>query len=438
MPKPVNETLLSRGVHDVIVRENLEAALKSGKILRVKFGIDPTAPQLHLGHLVVLKKLKQFQDAGHKIILIIGDFTAMIGDPSGRSETRKSLSKEEVKNNLKKYKAEAGKILDLKKADVFYNSKWHGAKNSIGTIFRLASFTTVQQLLEEDMFKRRFYGEWLCPTCRKPNRLDPNISDLNQNQRCLNCGWDGSLLKNIPSLGDGAGKKPIYFHEFLYPLLQGYDSVMVKADVEIGGTDQTFNLLMGRRVQKEYGQPEQNILTTPLLSGTDGVRKMSKSYGNFIALSDSPKDMFGKLMSVPDALIEQYVELLTDIDLVQIRGEINAEPYKAKKEMAKAVVSLCWDKNRADIALKEFEHVYSNRNTPQNMPIVQVLPGQLSLLDLVIKAGIQSKSEARRLIEQGAIEIDGQKKMDPKEAIHPRKPMVLKVGKTKFYRIVAN
>ena len=268
------EKILGRGVEEVIAKGHLEAALRSGKKLRVKFGIDPTAPDLHLGHAVPLRKLRQFQDLGHKAVLIIGDFTAMIGDPSGRVGARPPLTKERVKENMKRYLRQAGKIINVKNAEIHYNSKWLGKKQ---TIIELSRAATVQQVLHREDFKKR-------------------IAE----------GGDVTLL------------------EVLYPLLQGYDSVMVKADAEIGGTDQKFNLLMGRQIQRYFGMAEQDILMVPLLEGTDGVRKMSKSYDNYIGLDAVPSEMFGKIMSIPDQLIDKYYVFLTD------KERKIANPYPAK------------------------------------------------------------------------------------------------------------
>lgn len=376
------EKFLTRGVEEVIVKEHLEKALR-GKKLRVKFGIDPTAPDLHLGHLVPLRKLRQFQDLGHKVVLIIGDFTAMIGDPSGREGARAPLFENDVKQNMKKYLAQAAKVVDVKKAEVHYNSWWH-KKNGLEGLLRIAAGVTLPQVIEREDFKKRL-----------------------QEDRSL------TVL------------------EALYPLLQGYDSVAVKSDIEIGGTDQKFNLLMGRKVQRFLGMPEQDVMTLPLLEGTDGVRKMSKSYGNYIALNEKPDVMFGKVMSVPDNLLKKYYELLTDLEFPKEKP-----PYEAKMLLAKELVALCHGKQAAEKAAEEFIKVFSKGAAPQQMPELRV-SGKISVLDLLLTAGIASKSEARRLIGQGAVEIDGKRKLDGREMIYVKKPLVLRIGKTKFFKVVS-
>ena len=280
-PEKIKE-VLTRGVSEVIVRDDLEKKLLSGKQLRVKFGIDPTAPDLHLGHTVVLRKLRQFQDLGHKVIFLIGDFTATIGDPSGRTFQRQQLPENEIKKNMKDYIRQAGKILDIKKAEIRYNGEWYKKKGAL-FLMELSSKISYARVMERDDFQKRI----------KEN------SDIN-------------ML------------------ELLYPILQGYDSVELHCDVELGGQDQKFNLLMGRKIQKRYDLPEQDVLTVPLLEGTDGIKKMSKSTGNYIALNDSPSDMYGKIMAIPDILILKYIELLTDIDIEEIKKMQNPRDQKAR------------------------------------------------------------------------------------------------------------
>ncbi len=381
MKKPSLETLLTRGVQDIIIREHLEKRLHSEKTLRVKLGIDPTAPDIHLGHTIALRKMRQFQELGHQAVLIIGDFTAQIGDPSGRSETRKSLTEKEIDLNLKGYLKQAGKVIDIKKTEIRYNSEWH-KKKGLSALLELARSATVQQVLKRDDFEKR-----------------------------LNEGNDISLL------------------ETLYPLLQGYDSVVVKADVELGGTDQTFNLLMGRRVQRYFGLPEQDIITFPLLEGTDGVRKMSKSYGNYIGVSETPNDMFGKVMTIPDSLIPKYFLTLTDNDI-----PIQGDPYQAKLLLAETIVSLYHSPRKARDAKQEFIRVFSNKQIPEDLPVLKTKP-QLSLLELLTRSGVSSKSEARRLLKQGAIKINDVLKTDPDEVVSLKHGDVLKVGKRRFFKI---
>ncbi|MEK9186366.1 MAG: tyrosine--tRNA ligase [Patescibacteria group bacterium] len=378
-----NKKLLERGVEEVIVKEHLEGVLKNGKKLRVKFGIDPTAPDLHLGHTVPLRKLRQFQDAGHTAILIIGDFTAMIGDPSGRSDVRKPLTIKEVKQNMKKYLKQAGRVINLRKAEIHYNSKWYAQNPNL--ILELEGKESIQRLLERDDFQKRLKAQ-----------------------------------------------KEISLLETVYPLLQGYDSVMVKADVEIGGTDQKFNLLMGRRLQRAYGLPEQDILTTSLLEGTDGVKKMSKSVGNYIGLDAEPADMFGKIMSVPDNLIDKYYTLLTDED-----RKIN-DPKEAKLKLARIIVSQYHGEKAGNEAQENFINVFSKHGAPSEMPRHKLRANSYKLIDLLLEVdAAPSRSEARRLIEQGGVQINEEKKTNPEEMITITKEAVLKVGKRKFLRLLA-
>ena len=376
------KTILERGVEEVIVKTHLETALKSDRKLRVKFGIDPTSPDLHLGHAVVLRKLRQFQDAGHKIILIIGDFTAQIGDPSGRSETRKPLSEKEIKENLKNYLAQAGKIIDIKKAEIRHNSEWF-KKNGLAVILELVKSASIQQTLEREDFQKR----------------------LKENKEI-------SLL------------------ETLYPLLQGYDSVEIKSDLELGGTDQKFNLLMGRRVQRHFNMAEQDILTVLLLEGTDGARKMSKSYGNYIGLTEKPNEMFGKIMSVPDKLIEKYFALLTDIDQPK-----HLEAREAKLLLAETIVKNLHNETAAKKAKEEFIRIFSKKELPENLEALKIPNYKLLITELLITAGIESKSEARRLIEQNAVEINGAVKNNPQEILTLHKGDTLKIGKKRFLKI---
>lgn len=374
------EKILGRGVEEVIAKGHLEAALRSGKKLRVKFGIDPTAPDLHLGHAVPLRKLRQFQDLGHKAVLIIGDFTAMIGDPSGRVGTRPPLTKKQVKENMKRYLRQAGKIINVKNAEIHYNSKWLGKKQ---TIIKLSRAATVQQVLHREDFKKR-------------------IAE----------GGDVTLL------------------EVLYPLLQGYDSVMVKADAEIGGTDQKFNLLMGRQIQRYFGMAEQDILMVPLLEGTDGVRKMSKSYDNYIGLDAAPSEMFGKIMSIPDQLIDKYYVFLTD------KERKIANPYPAKIELAETLVGMYHGTRAATEANREFVRVFSKHGAPSETPTFKLPAAPLNVLDLLVRLRLAaSKSQAKQLVEQGAVEISGQACGDFRAKITPKSGMLIKVGKRRFAKI---
>ncbi|MDO8486688.1 MAG: tyrosine--tRNA ligase [Candidatus Curtissbacteria bacterium] len=384
--------MLERGVEEVIDKEHLEARLRSGDVLRVKLGIDPTAPDLHLGHTVVLRKLKQFQEAGHKAILIIGDHTAMIGDPSGRNELRPQLTKEQVKRNMKNYLEEAGKVIDIKKAEVRRNSEWYDKKD-IAFLLELTSKFTVARVLERDDFQKRIKED-----------------------------------------------RDIAMPEILYPLLQGYDSVEVKADVELGGTDQKFNLLMGRKVQKRYGLREQDVIMTPLLEGLDGVRKMSKSLGNYIGLSEEPANMFGKVMSIPDDLMIKYFLLLTDVPKERVerlrqdrlRPSLATKPPKEWKEaLAVELVKMYHGEKTAEKVRENFERVFSQGKLPEKMPEIKSAG---TILQTTVIAGIvNSASEAKRLIEQSAMEINGQtvNRWDQKD-----KPGdTLKIGSHKFFKL---
>lgn len=375
--------MLKRGTEEVIVEEHLANRLEKGDKLRVKFGIDPTAPDLHLGHTVPLRKLRQFQDAGHKAVLIIGDFTAMIGDPTGRSEERKPLTAKEAKQNLKKYLKQAGKVINLGKTEVHYNSKW--LKKNTEKIFEVARAGTINQVIQRAEFKKR-----------------------------IDEGGSVTLL------------------ESLYPLLQGYDSVEVKADVEIGGTDQKFNLLMGRHLQRHFGMSEQDVITLPLLEGTDGVKKMSKSAGNYIALDAEPDDMFGKIMRIPDNLIDKYYALLTN-ENPPAGGK---DPREAKLELAEIIVSMYHGVGAGEKAKENFIKVFSEHAKPTKVPSLKLKVESLSLIDLLIGAQMaSSKSEARRLIEQGAVRISDQKKTDPNEIIKIEGEVLLQVGPRKFLRL---
>ncbi|MBI3597087.1 MAG: tyrosine--tRNA ligase [Nitrospirae bacterium] len=379
--------LLLRGVVEVIQEKEMMDKLNLKRPLRVKAGFDPTAPDLHLGHTVLLHKLKQFQDLGHEVIFLIGDFTGMIGDPSGVTEARKPLTEEDVRENAKTYERQVFKILDRSRTRVRFNSEWLGRMSSI-EFARLGSKMTVARMLERDDFTKRF-----------------------QEQK------DISIL------------------EFYYPLLQGYDSVELRADVELGGTDQKFNLLMGRMLQRRFGQEEQVVMTLPLLEGTDGVRKMSKSYGNYIALEDPPSEMFGKIMSISDVLMLRYYELLTDHDINAIQA---MHPMEAKLKLAEELVARYHSKDAAQHARRDFDQIHSKREFPKfvEMTTIKSEDGMVSIVDLLISPPFllaTSKSEARRLIQQKAVEVDGHLVNDVShkvgEGIHE-----VKAGKRRFGR----
>ncbi|MCH7492113.1 tyrosine--tRNA ligase [Patescibacteria group bacterium] len=389
------EELIDRGTEQIIVKSSLAKKLSSGKPLRVKLGVDPTAPRLHLGHTVVLRKLRQFQELGHQVIFLIGDFTARIGDPSDRLAARKPLTDKEIQENIKTYKQQVGKVLDLTKVEIRNNSEWH-SNMDFAELFQLTSYFTVNQMLERDMYKER--------------------------------------MKK---------KKPLWIHEFLYPILQGYDSVALQADVELGGTDQTFNLLAARDIQPHYHQPPQDILTVPLIEGTDGKDKMSKSVGNTIDLQDTPKDMYGKTMSIPDKLIIKYFTLLTDVPLSSIKeyekamsGGANPKDYKAK--LAQELVKMYHGNSQAITAAKEFNSLFKENKIPSDIPEYKIQKEEtVTLLDIVANTKLAtSRGEARRLIEQGAVQVDGQQIKGWKSKIQVKNGLVIKVGKRKFIKLV--
>ncbi|WP_447976625.1 tyrosine--tRNA ligase [Candidatus Nitrospira bockiana] len=389
--------LILRGAVEIIQPSELEAkltrALKEGRPLRVKAGFDPTAPDLHLGHTVLIHKLKHFQDLGHQVIFLIGDFTGMIGDPTGVSETRVALTKEKVAENAKTYERQIFKILDPAKTTVEFNSRWMGAMRA-EELIQVAAHYNVARMLEREDFHTRYHEQ-----------------------------------------------KPISIHEFLYPLIQGYDSVALKADVELGGTDQKFNLLVGRDLQRDFGQEPQVVVTMPLLEGTDGVRKMSKSLGNYIALEDKPEDMFGKLMSISDALMLRYYEFLTTQDLKQVKA---MHPMEAKQALAQQIVARYHGDQAATRARDAFQHTFRQREFPAEPDArVSLTPTDvadphapaIALVDLIARTKlVTSKSEGRRLIVQGGVEVDEQKQTDPNSLLplHPGRQYRLRIGRRKF------
>ncbi len=377
---------------DLLPEEELIEKLKRGKPLRIKYGADPSRPDLHLGHYVCLKKLKDLQDLGHHIIFIVGDFTAMIGDPSGRSKTRPRLSKEEVEQNSKTYFDQVFKVLDREKTEIRYNSEWLG-KLTPYEVIELSATYTVSRMLERDDFKERFKN-------------------------------------NIP----------ISVHELLYPLFQAYDSVAIKADIEVGGTDQKFNFTVGREVQKAYGLEPQVILTVPILEGTDGKLKMSKSYDNYIGLTEPPFEMFGKVMSVPDELVLKYYRLVLyypDDMMKEVEKRMAENPRDCKAYLAQEIVELFWGKEDARRAREEFDKVFKFKEIPDEIPEFGVPLEGMPLIEVLTRAGIvPSKSEVRRLVSQKAIKIGDRVVNSEHELIKPDGDVVIKVGKRKFLRVV--
>ena len=391
--------ILKRGAVDVIneqdLRRKLSQAKTEGRSLRVKLGMDPTAPDLHLGHTVVIQKLKQFQELGHTAIFLIGDFTGLIGDPTGRIETRPTLTKEELMANAETYKDQVFKILDPEKTEVRFNSEWMEAMNAADMI-RLCAQYTVARMLERDDFRKRLH-----------NNL------------------------------------PISVHEFLYPLVQAYDSVALRADVELGGHDQIFNLLVGRDIQKAYGQESQIVLTVPLLEGTDGVNKMSKTYGNYVGIDEAPDAMFGKLMSISDELMLKYYELLSDISLDELNAlkngirTGNVHPKDAKVGFAKEIITRFHGEGEARAAEDRFERIFKNREIPEDIEVVKVKRQEAGtwLPKLLAHTGmVSSTSEAKRMIAQGAVSINSAKIST--EDVPPENELVIKVGKRTFKKVL--
>jgi len=379
--------IIKRGVLEIIsedeLRKKLAQSIKTKRPLKIKAGFDPTAPDLHLGHTVLLRKLRSFQDLGHEVYFLIGDFTGQIGDPSGRSEIRKQLTRLEVAKNAQTYKKQVAKILDMRKLKIVFNSKWFGRMTGV-EIFKLTTHASVSQMLARDDFKKRYTeGE--------------NISIL----------------------------------EFMYPLMQGYDSVMLKADIELGGTDQIFNLLVGREFQKDYNQPQQVVMTMPLLEGTDGVQKMSKSYGNYIGINEPAKEMFGKIMSISDELMLKYYELLTDEDLNKIK---QLHPKEAKVNLAKIIISQYHSAQAAEKEAEEFTRVFSQKEIPQEIPKFKT-DGKKNILTILTESKlVASGNEARRLIKQGAVSFNNVR--IEKDDFIPLEPGTLKAGSRRFLKII--
>jgi len=396
---PINEQMdvIKRGVFEIIPEEDLvkklEHSIKTKKPLNIKLGCDPSRPDLHLGHSVVLRKLRQFQDLGHQAILIIGDFTGMIGDPSGKSKTRPSLTLEETRQNGQSYFEQATKILSSQRVTMQYNSEWLD-KMSFADVIRLASKYTVARMLERDDFTIRYK----------------------------------------------AGE-PISVHEFLYPLAQAMDSVAIHADVELGGTDQKFNLLVGRDIQREFGQEPQVTLMMPILAGTDGVEKMSKSLDNYIGFNDSPKDIYGKTLSIPDKLIYQYFELATDVskkELLEIKKSLDnpkINPRDMKRTLARTFVQMYHSQEAATSAEEEFDRIFVEKSIPNDIDEFTI-SAPMTITALMAEAKLTtSKGEARRLVDQGSVSIDGERISDPNALVPEKSEFVLKVGKRRFLKV---
>jgi tyrosyl-tRNA synthetase len=395
--------VIRRGVVEIVPEEELEAkvieSVRTGRPLRVKLGLDPSAPDIHIGHTVVLHKLRQFQELGHEVQLIIGDFTGRIGDPTGKSETRKQLSEEDVKRNAETYQKQIFKILDPDRTTIHYNSTWL-APLTFADVVGLAAKITVARMLERDDFTKRYQSG-----------------------------------------------QPISIHEFFYPLMQGYDSVALESDIELGGTDQKFNLLMGRMLQREYGKAQQVAIMLPLLEGLDGVNKMSKSLGNYIGIDEEPNEIYGKAMSVPDELMVKYFELATDVSLEELEAlrqglkDGSVHPRDAKMRLARTFVRMYHGEEAAEAAERHFVTVFQQRELPDDietvdLPLVELEDGAIRIVKLLTALGLQqSGSEARRSVQQGAVRVNERRIGNPNEPIRPRDGDIVQVGKRKFAKI---
>ncbi|MFO7445466.1 MAG: tyrosine--tRNA ligase [Ignavibacteriaceae bacterium] len=398
---PINEQMdiIRRGTSEIIPEEELvqklQKSLKEGKPLKIKLGCDPSRPDLHIGHSVVLRKLANFQQLGHQAILIIGDFTGMIGDPSGRNKTRPALSLNETREHGQSYFEQASKILDKEKTKIVYNSEWL-SKMSFEDVIKLSSKYTVARMLERDDFTKRYKSG-----------------------------------------------EPISIHEFLYPLAQAMDSVAIESDVELGGTDQKFNLLVGRDLQRESGIEPQVIITMPLLVGTDGVEKMSKSYNNYIGISDTPQDIFGKTLSIPDKVIYTYYELATDIPNSELKNvkekldDTSVNPRDLKRALARTLVKMYYDETAAVNAQEEFDKLFIKKEVPDDIPVKEINNSQINILDFLLEIKfVASKGEVRDLIKGGGIKINGEKLTEFIIAFNPGEEKIVQVGKRKFIKII--
>jgi tyrosyl-tRNA synthetase len=404
--KSVQEQMevIRRGAVEILVESELEEKLResvrTGVPLKIKAGFDPTAPDLHVGHTVLIQKLKQFQDLGHEIYFLIGDFTGMIGDPTGKNETRKPLTRDQVLQNAQTYKEQVFKILDPERTKVVFNSSWMGPM-AAADLIALAARHTVARMLERDDFHKRFTSQ-----------------------------------------------QPIAIHEFLYPLVQGYDSVALRADVELGGTDQKFNLLVGRELQKQEGQRPQTVLTMPLLEGLDGFNKMSKSLNNYIGITEQPKEIYGKVMSISDELMVRYYELLSDVDLEMLQSVKDgvlgkpdgAHPMESKKALARELVTRFYDDFQARQAEEDFVQQFKQKEIPEDIPEVKMQASEpVWICRLLTDTGlVSSNGEARRLIKQGGVKLNGEKVADPDREIGPHGEVVMQAGKRRFVRVIFN
>lgn len=398
---PIKEQLaiIKRGTVDLLpideLKQKLEQSIKTGKPLRIKQGFDPTAPDIHLGHTVGIRKLKQFQDLGHQVVVIIGDYTGMVGDPSDKSATRPRLTYEQVMKNAKTYQEQFFKILDPKKTEMVYNGQWF-SKMRFDEIMELASKFTVARMLERDDFAKRYQSQ-----------------------------------------------QPISIHEFFYPLMQGYDSVMIKADVEIGATEQKFNLIIARQIQKEYGMESQIVLTLPVLVGIDGVQRMSKSTGNYIGIDEKPEEMYGKTLRIPDEQIYPYFELITDVELGELKkikkqlDDRSVNPRDLKRQLARKIVEMYHNEKAAKEAEAHFDQIHIKKEVPDEIPEYKLSIKNQRIIDIIVETNLtSSKGEAKRLIKQNAVSIDGKLIKDESFQVEIKKPAILKVGKRKFVKLI--
>ena len=398
---PIKEQLevIRRGTVDLLpmdeLKQKLESSIKTGKPLRIKQGFDPTAPDIHLGHTVGIRKLKQFQDLGHQVVVIIGDYTGMVGDPSEKSATRPRLTYDQVMKNAKTYQEQFFKILDPQKTEMVYNGQWF-SKMRFDEIMELASKFTVARMLERDDFAKRYESQ-----------------------------------------------QPISIHEFFYPLMQGYDSVMINADVEIGATEQKFNLIIARQIQKEYGQESQIVLTLPVLVGIDGVQRMSKSTGNYIGIDEKPEEMYGKTMRIPDGQIYPYFELITDVELSELKkvkkqlDDLSINPRDLKRQLARTIVTMYHGEKAANEAEAHFDQIHIKKEVPDEIPEFKLSGKNQRIIDIIVDAKLAaSKGEARRLVKQKAVTLDGKQITDEFFELSIENSTVLKVGKRKFIKLI--
>lgn len=390
MPKDEIDSLLTRGVVEINVKKNLESRLRKGEKLRIKLGIDPTGSDLHIGHLVPIRKLAEFQKMGHQVVLLFGTFTGKIGDPTGKDKMRKPLTDEDIQKNMETYLEQAAKVLDIKNIEIVKNGDWLSPM-SFEQILELASTFTAQQMIQRDMFQERIKKQ----------------QDIN-------------------------------LVEFFYPLMQGYDSVPIKADVEIGGTDQLFNLMAGRKIQEKFGQKPQDCLTVPILEGLDGKEKMSKSLGNYIGVMESPREIFGKTMSIPDELMGKYYELATDLPENEYKEILAGHPRDAKLRLGREIVTMLHNAQATETAQEEFLRMFAEKGRPDDMPKIEVEQGSHTILDLVIASKLcSSNGDARRMIQQGAVKVNDEKISDLEENVEVGgDAIILQVGKRKFAEIV--